>query len=100
MTSSAFAGEMKKIDQATRETVAEQYFAGADQEAYLNYMQFEIWNLNIEEMSEPGCLVVVSGVATNQNTPEIDEYNFWVCITRDAQRNYYGRILRDELVFY
>jgi len=98
--SSAFAGDMSEIDIVTRETVANQYYPGVDQEEYLRYMQSEIWNVKIEEGTEPGCLVVVSGTATNLYTPELDEYNFWVCITRDSDRRYYGRILRDELVIY
>ena len=96
MISSAFAGEMKKIDQETRETIAEEYFVGNSGEDYLDYIQYEVMNLEIIAPEDDSCLVIVTGNATNMYTPNLDMYKFWVCITRDAERNYYGNLLRDE----
>ena len=100
MITSAFAGEMKKIDQETRETIAEEYFFGDTEEEYQNYIQNEIMNLEIiaPGVGEEECLVVVTGIATSMYSPELDMYKFWVCITRDAEKNYYGDFLRDEKV--
>lgn len=95
---SVFAGEMKKIDYTTRETVANEYYNGIDDEGYLDFMQYEVMNLNLEEDTSGECLVIVTGMATNYFDSEKNMYKFWVCITRNEKREYFGRFLRDELV--
>lgn len=94
----ATAGEMKKIDQVTRETVAYQYYNGIDDEGFLNFMQFEVMNLNLEEDQTGKCLVQVTGMATNYYDPELNMYKFWVCITRNEDGVYFGSFIKDELV--
>lgn len=96
--SSVFAGEMKKIDYTTRETVANEYYNGIDDDGYLDFMYYEVMNLNLEEDTTGKCLVNVTGMATNYYDPAKNMYKFIVCITRDEKGNYDGRFVSDELV--
>jgi len=91
--SSVFAGEMKKIDTVTRETVANAYYTGIDTDEYYDFMYSEIWGVNLEEKQYEGCLVVVSGWTTETVLEERTEVEFKVCINRDGEDYYTGYLL-------
>lgn len=95
---SVFAGEMKKIDYATRETVANEYYNGIDDDGYYDYMMSEVMNLSLEAGIEGKCLVTVSGIATNYYDPEKNMYKFLVCINKKENGDYLGKFLKDELL--
>jgi len=91
--SSAFAGEMKKIDTATRETVADAYYTGSDNDEYYDFMYSEIWNVELEAKEYSGCLVVVSGFTTETVLDQRSEISFKVCINKDEDGDYNGYLL-------
>ena len=91
--SSVFAGEMKKIDTVTRETVANTYYAGFDSDEYYDFMYSEIWNVKLEEEKYEGCLVVVSGFTTETVLEERSEVEFKVCINKTEKNDYSGYLL-------
>ncbi len=91
--SSVFAGEMKKIDTVTRETVANTYYAGFDNDEYYDFMYSEIWNVKLEEKSYQGCLVVVSGFTTETVLDQKSEVPFKVCINKTVDNYYNGYLL-------
>jgi hypothetical protein len=90
--SSVFAGEMKKIDTVARETVANTYYTGFDQDEYYDFMYSEIWNTKLEEKEVEGCLVVVSGWTTETVLNERSEVQFEVCINK-TEKGYTGYLL-------
>jgi hypothetical protein len=91
--SSSFAGEMKKIDTATRETVANTYYVGFDSDEYYDFMYNEIWNVKLESKKYEGCLVVVSGFTTETILEQRSEIPFKVCINKDKSNDYSGKLL-------
>ena len=91
--SSVFAGEMKKIDTVTRETVANTYYAGFDNDEYYDFMYSEIWYVQLEEKKYEGCLVVVSGLTTETILEKRTEVQFKVCINKTEDNDYRGYLL-------
>jgi hypothetical protein len=88
--SSVFAGEMKKIDQVTRETVANAYYTGFDDDGYYDFMYSEIWNLKLEESKTEKCLVVTTGMTTETVLEVRTEVPFKVCINKTEDGSYTG----------
>lgn len=91
--SNVFAGEMKKIDTVARETVANTYYTGFDQDEYYDFMYSEIWNTKLEEKQTEGCLVVVTGMTTETVLEEREEVSFRVCINKLENGTYTGYLL-------
>jgi hypothetical protein len=90
--SSVFAGEMKKIDLVTRETVANVYYTGFDQDEYYDFMYSEIWNMQLTEGSED-CLVITRGMTTETILEERSEVEFAVCINKLENGEYTGYLI-------
>jgi hypothetical protein len=93
----AHAGGMKEIDLITRETVANAYYTGHDQDEYYDYMDQEIWGVNLEAGIEGKCLVTVTGMATTY-TETIGINKFWVCINKLSNGKFVGYLLKDEII--
>lgn len=91
--SSSFAGEMKKIDTVSRETVANSYYTGMTQDGYYDFMYQEIWNMKLEEKTIEGCLVVVSGFTTEVIIDVRSEIKFNVCVNK-VENDYTGFLLQ------
>ena len=91
--SSLYAGEMKKVDAVTRETVANTYYTGINNDEYYDFMYSEIWNVKLEATKYEGCLVVVSGFTTETILEERSEVEFKVCINKTANSDYSGYLL-------
>jgi hypothetical protein len=91
--STVFAGEMKKIDTAARETVANAYYTGMDNDGYYDFMYYEIWNAKLEPKKYTGCLVVVSGQTTETVSNVRYEIWFKVCINKTTDGDYTGYLL-------
>ena len=87
--SSSFAGEMKKIDTVSRETVANSYYTGMTQDGYYDFMYQEIWNIKLEEKTIEGCLVVVSGFTNEVIIDLRSEIKFNVCVNK-VENKYTG----------
>lgn len=90
--SSVFAGEMKKIDLVTRETVANTYYTGFDQDEYYDFMYSEIWNMKLTEGSED-CFVITRGMTTETVLDVRSEVEFAVCINKLENGEYTGILL-------
>lgn len=90
---SVFAGEMKKIDYAAREAVAETYFNPQFDNDFYEFMYSDIWNVKLEKESVEGCFVVVSGFTTSTFSGEREEVEFNVCINKDGRGDYTGSLL-------
>lgn len=91
--SSAFAGEMKKIDTVTRETVANAYYTGVDNDGYYDFMYYEIWNVSLKESKRDDCLVITTGMTTETILEEREEVEFAVCINKLQSGAYIGKLL-------
>lgn len=91
--SSLFAGEMKKIDYATRETVADAYYTGYDQDEYYDFMYSEIWGVKLNESNTEDCLVITTGWTTETVLDEKNEVKFSVCINKLDDGSYTGFLL-------
>lgn len=91
--SSVFAGEMKKIDTAARETVTNTYYTGLDNDGYYDFMYSEIWDVKLEEKKYDGCLVVVSGFTTETVLEQRYEVPFKVCINKTEDKDYSGYLI-------
>lgn len=91
--STAFSGEMKKIDTAARETVANAYYTGSDNDGYYDFMYSEIWNAKLESKKYTGCLVVVTGNTTETIFNVRSEVQFKVCINKQSNGDYTGYLL-------
>ena len=90
--SSVFAGEMKKIDLVTRETVANTYYTGFDQDGYYDFMYSEIWNMELTEGNE-NCLVITKGMTTETVLEVREEVEFAVCINKLESGEYTGYLI-------
>lgn len=88
-----FAGEMKEIDYATRETVANAYYTGIDQDEYYDFMYSEIWGVKLNASPTEDCLVITTGWTTETILNERNEVEFSVCINKLADGSYSGSLL-------
>lgn len=91
--SNVFAGEMKKIDMVTRETVANAYYTGIDQDEYYDFMYSEIWGMKLTESTTDKCLVITRGWTTETVLDERTEVEFAVCINKLEDGSYTGLLL-------
>jgi hypothetical protein len=96
VTQFSIAGTMKEIDYITRETVANQYYLGDDNEGYLEYMFNEIWDLELKDGIENKCLVITTGIATTYFNG-VGMNRFWVCINKLENGEFTAYLLSDQV---
>lgn len=91
--SNLFAGEMKEIDLVTRETVANTYYTGFDDDEYYDFMYSEIWGMKLTASETDKCLVITRGWTTETVLEERTEVEFAVCINKLENGVYTGYLL-------
>lgn len=91
--SNLHAGEMKKIDMVSRETVANAYYTGFDDDEYYDFMYSEIWGMKLTASETDKCLVITRGWSTETVLEERTEVEFAVCINKLENGTYTGYLL-------
>ena len=94
----AHAGDMSEIDLITRETVANAYYLGEDNDGYMEYMYNEIWDMELTDGIEGKCLVTVSGKATTYFNAQTGINSFVVCINRIDHRDFSAYMLSESVL--